>query len=64
MKKDCGIPPQNVQVDGGMTSNKLLMQLQSDLIGLDVIKPDMAESTALVSIWRYFLSRICDLIFN
>lgn len=49
MKKDCGIPPQRVQVDGGMTSNKLLMQLQSDLIGLDVIKPEMAESTALVS---------------
>lgn len=48
MKKDCGIPPQKVQVDGGMTSNKLLMQLQSDLIGLDVIKPEMAESTALV----------------
>lgn len=48
MKKDCGIPPQKVQVDGGMTSNQLLMQLQSDLIGLDVIKPEMAESTALV----------------
>ncbi|KAG4065728.1 hypothetical protein HA402_012406 [Bradysia odoriphaga] len=47
MKKDCGIPPQKVQVDGGMTSNQLLMQLQSDLIGLDVIKPEMAESTAL-----------------
>lgn len=49
MRKDCGISPQTVQVDGGMTSNKLLMQLQSDLTGLDVIKPEMAELTALVS---------------
>lgn len=35
------------QVDGGMTANNLLMQLQSSLAGVDVVRPDMAESTAL-----------------
>uniref|UniRef100_A0A1L8E1W7 Probable glycerol kinase n=1 Tax=Nyssomyia neivai TaxID=330878 RepID=A0A1L8E1W7_9DIPT len=47
MNKDCGIPLQKLRVDGGMTENKLLMQLQSDLIGLEIIKPRMAETTAL-----------------
>lgn len=36
-----------MQVDGGMTANALLMQLQSDLTGVTVSKPEMAESTAL-----------------
>lgn len=35
------------KVDGGMTANSLLMQLQADLAGIAVLKPDMAESTAL-----------------
>ena len=30
-----------------MTSNELLMQLQSDLLGIPVVRPDMTESTAL-----------------
>lgn len=47
MSKDCGIPLQSLRVDGGMTENKLLMQTQSDLIGLKIIKPKMAETTAL-----------------
>lgn len=47
MAKDCGIPLQRLQVDGGMTANDLLMQLQSDLIGLSVQRPAMAEATAL-----------------
>lgn len=47
MNKDCGIPLQSLQVDGGMTENGLLMQTQSDLIGLKIIKPKMAETTAL-----------------
>lgn len=37
----------HLQVDGGMTANGLLMQLQSDLSGIAVSKPYMAESTAL-----------------
>lgn len=47
MSKDCGIPMQSLRVDGGMTENKLLMQTQADLIGLKIIKPKMAETTAL-----------------
>ncbi|XP_055701543.1 glycerol kinase [Phlebotomus papatasi] len=47
MNSDCGIPLQKLRVDGGMTENRLLMQLQSDLIGLEIIKPKMAETTAL-----------------
>lgn len=35
------------QVDGGMTANRLLMQLQADIAGITVVKPGMAESTAL-----------------
>ncbi|XP_017771720.1 PREDICTED: glycerol kinase [Nicrophorus vespilloides] len=47
MDKDYGRRLQNMQVDGGMTANSLLMQLQADLAGVTVNKPNMAESTAL-----------------
>ncbi|KAF2980757.1 hypothetical protein EK904_001288 [Melospiza melodia maxima] len=47
MNKDCGIPLNQLQVDGGMTSNKILMQLQSDILCIPVVKPSMAETTAL-----------------
>lgn len=49
MKKDSGLPLVQLQVDGGMTANSLLLQLQSDLVGLNVIRPEMAELTALVN---------------
>lgn len=54
MTKDCNFRLVQLQVDGGMTANKLLLQLQSDLVGLEVICPKMAESSALVSVY-YFL---------
>ncbi|XP_068628388.1 glycerol kinase 3 [Battus philenor] len=47
MNEDCGIPLQLLKVDGGMTSNSLVMQMQADLIGINVIKAGFAESTAL-----------------
>jgi len=47
MNRDCGIPLVTLQVDGGMTENKLLMQWQADFIGIDVIRPHMAETTSL-----------------
>jgi len=34
-------------VDGGMTSNRLLMQLQADILCMPVVRPDMSETTAL-----------------
>nr|XP_002127360.1 glycerol kinase-like [Ciona intestinalis] len=36
-----------LQVDGGMTNNNLLMQLQADILGCTVMKPSMPETTAL-----------------
>ncbi|CAH2034750.1 unnamed protein product, partial [Iphiclides podalirius] len=47
MNEDCGFPLHLLKVDGGMTSNALVMQTQADLIGIDVIKADFTESTAL-----------------
>lgn len=47
MRKDCGYPLIKLKVDGGVTSNKLLLQLQADLIGIDVILPKIVETTAL-----------------
>ena len=38
MDKDSGIAIKSLQVDGGMTGNSLLMQLQSDLTGIPVGK--------------------------
>uniref|UniRef100_A0A2K6FPC2 glycerol kinase n=1 Tax=Propithecus coquereli TaxID=379532 RepID=A0A2K6FPC2_PROCO len=47
MNRDCGIPLRHLQVDGGMTSNKILMQLQADILYIPVVKPSMPETTAL-----------------
>ncbi|XP_036030729.1 glycerol kinase isoform X5 [Onychomys torridus] len=47
MNRDCGIPLSHLQVDGGMTSNKILMQLQADILYIPVVKPSMPETTAL-----------------
>ncbi|KAM7155982.1 glycerol kinase-like isoform 1-T1 [Molossus nigricans] len=47
MNHDCGIPLSHLQVDGGMTNNKILMQLQADILCIPVVKPYMPEITAL-----------------
>ncbi|ELW63924.1 glycerol kinase 2 [Tupaia chinensis] len=47
MNRDCGIPLSHLQVDGGMTNNKILMQLQADILHIPVVKPSMPETTAL-----------------
>ncbi|KAJ3584703.1 hypothetical protein NHX12_015198 [Muraenolepis orangiensis] len=47
MNQDSGIPLSQLQVDGGMTSNRLLMQLQADILCIPVVKPSMPETTAL-----------------
>jgi glycerol kinase len=47
MVQDSGVIPDSVRVDGGMTHNNLLMQFQSDLLGMDVIRPKLTETTAL-----------------
>ncbi|XP_016407502.1 glycerol kinase-like isoform X1 [Sinocyclocheilus rhinocerous] len=47
MNQDSCIHLSQLQVDGGMTSNRLLMQLQADILCIPVVKPSMPETTAL-----------------
>ena len=47
MEKDAGVPLQNLKVDGGAARNNLLMQFQADLLGVDVVRPNTTETTAL-----------------
>ncbi|KAH8301986.1 hypothetical protein KR044_001598 [Drosophila immigrans] len=51
MHKDCKIPLSKLMVDGGMTVNNLFLQLQSDLVGIHVLRAKIAETTALVAIF-------------
>lgn len=44
---DTGFPLSEVRVDGGMIANNLLMQFQADLLGVPVVRPVIAETTAL-----------------
>jgi glycerol kinase len=44
---DLGSRPSGLRVDGGMTANALLMQFQADLLGLDVVRPRVPETTSL-----------------
>jgi len=41
------VPFAELRVDGGMTANELLMQFQADVLGVPVIRPAVAETTAL-----------------
>jgi len=47
MTRDSGVVPTMLKVDGGMTVNDLLMQTQADLLGVPVVRPVVAETTAL-----------------
>ena len=47
MRLDSGIPIMNLKVDGGASSNKFLMQFQSDIMNVNVLKPIISETTAL-----------------
>ena len=47
MEKDLGVPLGALKVDGGVTANSLCMQLQADVLGIPVSKPEVAETTAL-----------------
>jgi len=44
---DLGVGLGELRVDGGMTANGLLMQFQADVLGVDVVRPQVAETTAL-----------------
>jgi len=47
MNADSGVPLKELRVDGGMIGNEMLMQFQADLLGVDVVRPKVAETTAL-----------------
>ncbi len=63
MEKDSGVSLAALKVDGGMVYNETLMQFQSDILGVDVVRPVVAETTALgaayaagyaVGFWKSF----------
>ncbi len=47
MESDAGIKLKELRVDGGACANNLLMQFQADLLNVPVVRPKVAETTAL-----------------
>lgn len=47
MEADSGVTLSELKVDGGMTANETLMQFQADQVGVPVVRPVIAETTAL-----------------
>ncbi|GAB77607.1 glycerol kinase [Austwickia chelonae] len=47
MNADSGVDLTELKVDGGMTANDTLMQFQADILGVPVVRPKVAETTAL-----------------
>lgn len=47
MVSDSGVELSRLKVDGGMTANSLLMQFQADILDVEVVRPSVAETTAL-----------------
>jgi glycerol kinase len=47
MQADSGVRLEILKVDGGITANSLCMQIQADVLGVDVVRPVVAETTAL-----------------
>jgi glycerol kinase len=47
MKADSGVTLTELKVDGGMVADDLLMQFQADILGVPVVRPVVAETTAL-----------------
>jgi len=47
MESDAGLPIAELRVDGGATVNDLMMQFQSDILPVKVLRPEIIETTAL-----------------
>ena len=47
MEADSGVKLEVLKVDGGVTANELCMQIQADVLGVEVSRPEVAETTAL-----------------
>lgn len=44
---ESGVPLKQLRVDGGITNNNLCMQLQADILQIEIIRPQIVETTAL-----------------
>ena len=47
MVADSGVAMKEMRVDGGITANSLCMQMQADIMGIDITRPLIIETTAL-----------------
>ena len=47
MSADANLPLSGLRVDGGASANDFLMQVQADVLGAPVVRPNNVESTAL-----------------
>ena len=47
MERSTGVALKNLKVDGGASANNLLMQFQSDILGIEIERPECVETTAL-----------------
>lgn len=47
MQEDAGCSISSLRADGGASANNLLMQMQADFLGAEIVRPAMVESTAL-----------------
>jgi glycerol kinase len=59
MEADAGMPLMQLRVDGGAAANNLLMQIQSDVLGIEVVRPKNAEATALGAAYLAGLAMGC-----
>src|SRR4029078_4942640 len=69
MEKDSGIAVKELRVDGGMVASELLMQFQSDILAVPVVRPRVTETTALGAAYAAglavgFFSRPEELVAN
>ena len=46
MNADSGKPLKTLRVDGGLSNSDICMQMQADILGIEVTRPEMRESTA------------------
>ena len=47
MNIEAGTPLHSLKVDGGLTVSDICLQIQADLVGIPVVRPEMTETTSL-----------------
>ena len=59
MERDAGVHLSELKVDGGASRNNLMMQFQADILGAEVIRPKVTETTALGACYLARVSTLC-----